>query len=211
MTLEPKHQSTRPVVFLDRDGTLNEERGYIRNLDDLVLIPGAASAVRKLNEAGVAAILVSNQSGAARNYYPLSHIENLHERLQSLLSKEGARLDAIYFCPHLPDGVVPELAITCACRKPEVGLVEQAFAEHPDLNRRLSFMVGDKTADLGLANNCGAKCILVETGYGRSLLESKAHLNFAIDYQAPSISQAVDWILLELAAQRHATGTGTKQ
>jgi D-glycero-D-manno-heptose 1,7-bisphosphate phosphatase len=205
MTVESK----RPVVFLDRDGTLNEERGYIRNLDDLVLIPGAAKAVRKLNEAGVAAILVSNQSGAARNYYPLSHIEKLHERLQSLLSKEGASLDAVYFCPHLPapEGIVAELAISCHCRKPQIGLVERAFEEHPDLNRRLSFMVGDKTADLGLANNCGAKCILVETGYGLSLLESKAHLDYKIDYQARSVLEAIDWVLLEISAQSHATGT----
>ncbi len=202
MTVESK----RPVVFLDRDGTLNEERGYIRNLDDLVLIPGAARAVRKLNEAGVAAILASNQSGASRNYYPLSHIEKLHERLQSLLSKEGASLDAIYFCPHLPEGVMPELAISCSCRKPDIGLVERAFAEHPDLDRCQSFMVGDKTADLGLANNCGAKCILVETGYGLSLLESKAHLNYRIDYQARSVAEAVDWALLEISAQSHATG-----
>jgi D-glycero-D-manno-heptose 1,7-bisphosphate phosphatase len=189
----------RPVVFLDRDGTLNIEKGYIHNTEDLVLIKGAGEAVKRLNDAGIAAILVSNQSGAARNFYPLSHIEALHERLNRLLNEQGAYLDALYYCPHHPAGVVPQLAVQCDCRKPLPGLVERAFKEHPDLNRDQSFVVGDKTNDLGLANGCGAKCVLVETGFGKHLIESNEHLSFAIDFQAKSVVEAVDWVLTQLS------------
>src|SRR5581483_168875 len=98
------NKASHPVVFLDRDGTLNEEIGYIHNVDHLQLIPGAAKAIIRLNQAGVAAVLVTNQSGAARGYYEEEHILNLNKRLVELLNKEGARLDAVYYCPHLPDG-----------------------------------------------------------------------------------------------------------
>ena len=185
----------RPVVFLDRDGTLNVEKGYIANVDDLVLIEGAGQAVAKLNQAGIAAILTTNQSGAARRFYPLSHIAALHARLISLLNEEGAHLDALYVCPHLPSGTEPALAIACECRKPLPGMVESAFKEHPDLDRHFAFVVGDKTADLGLANNAGIKSILVETGYGRALIDAGEDKNFKVDCQAKSIVEAVDWIL----------------
>ena len=92
---------TRPVVFLDRDGTLNEEAGYIHDLNDLILIKGAAQAISKLNDSGTAAILATNQSGAARGYYTLEHIKALNQRLVDLLKAEGAYLDDIYYCPHL--------------------------------------------------------------------------------------------------------------
>jgi D-glycero-D-manno-heptose 1,7-bisphosphate phosphatase len=195
-------KAKRPVVFFDRDGTLNVEKGYLRKVEDLVLIEGAGLAVKRLNQAGVAAVLVSNQSGAARKFYPLSHIEALNERLAMLLKQEGAHLDAVYYCPHLPEGEEQALAIACDCRKPLPGLVERAFAEHPDLDRALSFVIGDKTNDLGLANSCGARCILVKTGYGQSLIESGEHSKFKIDLQAESAVQAVDWILSEIGQHR---------
>jgi D-glycero-D-manno-heptose 1,7-bisphosphate phosphatase len=188
----------RPVVFLDRDGTLNVEKGYIRNLEDLVLIEGAGKAVRALNAANIAAILVSNQSGAARQYYPLTHIEALHERLSFLLNKEGAHLDAIYYCPHHPDGKEPQLSYYCNCRKPLPGLVLQAFADHPDLDKAKSFVVGDKTNDWGLANKVGAKCVAVETGFGQSLVSTNEHVRFQIDCLAPSVVEGIDWILSQV-------------
>jgi D-glycero-D-manno-heptose 1,7-bisphosphate phosphatase len=192
-------QAKRPVVFFDRDGTLNVEKGYLRKVDDLELIEGAGAAVKRLNQAGVKAILVSNQSGAARKYYPLSHIDALHERLVKLLGEEGAHLDALYYCPHLPEGQDPLLAIACDCRKPLTGLVDRAFREHPDLDQSQSFVVGDKTNDLGLANNSGAACILVKTGYGQSLIDSGEDRGFKIDCQADSVVEAVDWILTRLS------------
>src|SRR5947209_754446 len=117
-------EQRRPVVFLDRDGTLNEEVGYIKELSNLVLIEGAAEAIRRLNDAGVAAILVTNQSGAARGYYPEQHIKDLNARLVNLLEAQGAHLDAVYYCPHLPEGTVQPYAGECDCRKPSAGMVE---------------------------------------------------------------------------------------
>ncbi len=130
----------RPVVFLDRDGTLNVEAGYIRDLANLNLIEGAGEAVRLMNEAGLACILTTNQTGAARGYYPESHILDLNNRLLKLLADAGARLDAVYYCPHLSaaeGGQVSPYNVSCHCRKPATGLVEQAYREHPDLDRQL--------------------------------------------------------------------------
>lgn len=185
----------KPVVFLDRDGTLNIEKGYLRSLDDLVLIPGAAPSVRRLNQAGIIAVLVTNQSGAARQYYPESHIQDLHKRLQFLLAQEGAFLDAIYYCPHLPDGTDPALTRVCNCRKPATGLIDRAYSEISGLNKDKSFMVGDKEADMGLALNAKIRSIIVRTGYGVETLKSLQAQNIQPDFVAADISKAVDWIL----------------
>lgn len=185
----------KPVVFLDRDGTLNVESGYIRNLNDLNLIEGAGEAVRKLNAAGIAAVLITNQSGAARGYYPEAHIRALNSRLVKLLKEENAYLDDVYYCPHLPDGTVEEYTKVCECRKPAVGLVELAYKEHPELDRNRSFVVGDKATDVELAINCGAKGILVETGYGKQVVAGEYQWKVTPDFQTDSIVTAVDWIL----------------
>jgi len=188
----------RPVVFLDRDGTLNVEAGYIRDLENLRLIDGAAEAVKRLNRSGVAAVLVTNQSGAARAYYGEDHILALNERLLKLLEKEGAHLDSVYYCPHLPDGVVQKYTRDCPCRKPATGLVELAYEEHQDLDRQRAFVVGDKATDVELARNCGARGILVETGYGQQVIAGEYQWQVEPDYQAASIVDAVDWILRQL-------------
>lgn len=198
MEKSPKQLSSRPVVFLDRDGTLNVEAGYIRDLNNLVLIEGAANAVKRLNEEGVAAILVTNQTGAARGYYEESHIQDLNARLEKLLSDGGATLDAVYYCPHLEDGTVKEFSFACNCRKPEIGLVEQAFKEHSELDRQRSFVVGDKSTDVELAQNCGAKGVLVTTGYGEAVLRGEYQWPVKPDFQATSIVEAVEWILSQL-------------
>jgi D-glycero-D-manno-heptose 1,7-bisphosphate phosphatase len=189
----------RPVVFLDRDGTLNEEVGYIRVLEDLRLIEGAALAIKKLNQAHVAAVLVTNQTGAARGFYSEDHIRNLNTRLLTLLAAEQrAIMDAVYYCPHLAQAPVAAYALDCACRKPEVGMVEQAYAEHPDFDRQLSFVVGDKATDVELARNCGAKAVLVTTGYGDAVVKGDYQWQVEPDFQAHSIVEAVDWILNQL-------------
>jgi D-glycero-D-manno-heptose 1,7-bisphosphate phosphatase len=191
---EPR-QGHRPVVFLDRDGTINVELGYIREVEKLVLIDGAAQAVRKLNGAGVAAILVTNQTGAARGFYPEEHIRALHQRLVNLLEQEGAFLDAIYYCPHLDGAPVAEYALKCDCRKPGPGMVEQAFRDHADLDRRASFVVGDKASDIELARNCGARGVLVRTGYGEAVIRGEYQAYVEPDYEASSIVDGIDWIL----------------
>lgn len=191
-------QVQRPVVFLDRDGTLNEEAGYIRNVAQLVLIDGAASAIRSFNERKVVAILVTNQSGAARGYYPESHIHALNHRLTSLLSKEGAFLDALYYCPHLIGGIVRELSVDCQCRKPLTGMAKQAFMDYPELDQQRAYVIGDKATDVEMAHNLNAKSILVKTGYGQAVLDGKYQWLVKPDYIASDIRDASAWVLEDL-------------
>ena len=116
------------AVFLDRDGTLNEEVGYIKDIEALHLIAGAAFSVRKLNDAHIYTILTTNQSGPARGYYEEAHVLALNARLQDLLQQEGnATLDAVFYCPHLPNGTVAQFTQDCLCRKPEIGMIHKAF------------------------------------------------------------------------------------
>ena len=160
----------RPAVFLDRDGTINEQMGYINHLSRFVLLPGAAQAIRLLNEHGVPAVVVTNQSGLARGYFPSALLNAVHAELARLLAAEGAHLDGIYICPHHPDAKVVQYRQSCRCRKPQAGLLEQAAAElHLDLAR--SFIVGDRWSDLECGVQAGTTPILVLTGYGQGELE----------------------------------------
>ncbi|MGH9549889.1 MAG: D-glycero-alpha-D-manno-heptose-1,7-bisphosphate 7-phosphatase, partial [Terriglobales bacterium] len=170
----------------------------IRIVEDLVLIEGAAQAVKKLNDAGVAAVLVTNQTGAARGYYLEDHILALNSRLTRLLADGGAYLDAVYYCPHLEDGTVSEYSFACACRKPGPGMVEKAFRDHRDLDPRRAFVVGDKATDIELAHNCAAKGVLVTTGYGEAVMAGEYQWKVEPDFQTASIVGAVDWILAQL-------------
>ncbi len=188
----------QPVVFLDRDGTLNQEIGYIQDTADLKLIPGAAAAVRQLNAASIAVILVTNQTGAARGYYPEQHIRALNTRLEELLQSGDAYLDAVYYCPHLKEGSVPEWSIDCFCRKPAPGMIDRAFAEHPQLDRLRAYVVGDKATDVELARNCKLKAVLVTTGYGHQVLKGTYQWQVEPDFIAQEIRYAIDWILDDL-------------
>ena len=195
----------RPVVFLDRDGTLNEEIGYIHDVTMLNLINGAAESVKKLNQANIAAVMVSNQTGAARGFYKEEHIKKLNDRLVNLLEEKGAHLDGLYYCPHLESGKVPEFSIACDCRKPEPGLVKKAFKDHPDVDPARSYVVGDKASDVELAKNCGAKGILVKTGYGQAVHDGRYQWKVEPHYLAHNITDAVNWILKDLEAQSSST------
>jgi histidinol-phosphate phosphatase family protein len=156
-------------VFLDRDGTLNVQNGYIRSPDDLVLIPGAGEAVRKLNELNYRLAVVTNQPVIARGEITLDELARIHAKMEADLGLAGAFVDRLYFCPHHPDrgyaGERPELKIDCDCRKPMTGLFEQAVKDlNVDLNR--SWMIGDSTADILVARRVGLRSILVGTGEG---------------------------------------------
>jgi D-glycero-D-manno-heptose 1,7-bisphosphate phosphatase len=191
----------KPAVFLDRDGVLNQEAGYIDRLEDLVLMPGVAAAVRSLNDHQVFCCLISNQAGAARGYYSLDHIEALHVRLQSLLQQESeAHLDALYYCGSLSQpegGVNPELTYWSTWRKPNTGMLVAAAWQH-DLDLRHSFMVGDKATDIDLARNSGCKAILVTSGYGSRVLAGNYQYPVQSDYVAVDLSEAIVWILQQL-------------
>ncbi|WP_420207866.1 D-glycero-alpha-D-manno-heptose-1,7-bisphosphate 7-phosphatase [Candidatus Electronema sp. JC] len=161
---------TKPAVFLDRDGTINEQMGYINHLSRFILLPGAAQAVRLLNERGIPAVVVTNQSGLARGYFPPALLDAVHAEMERLLAAEGAHLDGIYVCPHHPEAKIVQHRQSCRCRKPLPGLLEQAAADLGlDLSR--SFMVGDRWSDLECGVRAGAAPVLVLTGYGQGELE----------------------------------------
>lgn len=192
----------RRAVFLDRDGVLNQEVGYIHQVEDLHLIPGVAQAVKRLNQAGLFCCLVSNQSGPARGYYPASHVDALHDRLCHLLQAEaGAKLDALYYCPSLsaPEGgIEPEYTRWSTWRKPNTGMLVAAAWEH-DLDLSQSFMVGDKATDVDMAHNAGCVGILVQTGFGDRVLSGKYQHSTQPDFTATDLSIAVDWLLQQVA------------
>lgn len=179
------------AVFLDRDGTINEEMGYINHLSRLVLLPQAIPAIRRLNEAGLKVVLITNQSGAARGYFTPTLVEEVHQRLQDLLAAAGAHLDGIYTCLHGPDD-------DCPCRKPKPGLIRQA-ARDLDLDLAHSYLVGDRYNDVETAANAGVQGILVLTGYGRGEYEYLRHREKVQPvYIATDLMDAADWILQDL-------------
>ncbi|OAG27333.1 D-glycero-beta-D-manno-heptose 1,7-bisphosphate 7-phosphatase [Thermodesulfatator autotrophicus] len=152
----------RPVIFLDRDGTINEEVNYLKDPKDFHLLPGVPEAISLFNQAGFAVVVLTNQSGIARGYFSLETLEAIHQKMNQELSSQGAFLDGIYFCPHHPEE-------NCECRKPKPGLAKLAAKELGlDLSR--SYVIGDRTSDIVLAKNIGGKGILVLTGYGRQEL-----------------------------------------
>jgi D-glycero-D-manno-heptose 1,7-bisphosphate phosphatase len=161
----------RPAVFLDRDGTIIEERGYLDKLEAIALFADTTIALRLLREAGYALVLVTNQAGVARGFFDEAFVQEAHRHLAGLLAAEGITLDGYYYCPHHPDGVIPEYSHVCRCRKPGPGMVEQAVRDL-DIDLDRSFVVGDKWLDVELATNAGARGILVRTGYGAGAASS---------------------------------------
>jgi D-glycero-D-manno-heptose 1,7-bisphosphate phosphatase len=155
----------KPAVLLDRDGTLAHEVGYINHLSRFQLYPFAVEAVRLANRAGFLAVVVTNQAGVARGYFPETMIEVVHGHMRAVMESGGARLDGIYYCPHHPSVGEPPYRQDCDCRKPRPGLALRAAAELGiDLSR--SWVVGDRPGDLELAGRVGARGALVKTGYG---------------------------------------------
>ena len=156
----------RRAVFIDRDGTVSEEVGYVNHPTRYRVFPFAAEAVRLLNEAGVLAVLVTNQAGVARGYFAEELIETVHNLLRQELERDGARLDAIYYCPHHPSVGAPPYRLDCDCRKPRPGLLQRA-ARDLDLDLTASWMIGDRYGDVELARNAGVRAAFVLSGYGR--------------------------------------------
>lgn len=159
---------TIEAVFLDRDGVINEEVDLLYRPDQLKLIPGSSRAIKTLNDENVKVIIVTNQSVVARNMCSEMQLQDIHLRLTEMLNKEGAHIDGIYYCPHHPDSGYPEenlkYKIDCDCRKPSVGLLEEAISEH-HLNARKTLIVGDTTTDIMTGINAGIETCLVNTGY----------------------------------------------
>jgi D-glycero-D-manno-heptose 1,7-bisphosphate phosphatase len=160
----------RRAVFIDRDGTISEEVGYVNHPSRYRVFPFAAEAIKSLNEAGWLAVLVTNQAGVARGYFKEDVIAAVHGLLARELERNGARLDAVYYCPHHPAVGEPPYRADCDCRKPRPGLITRAAAEH-DIDLAASWMVGDRYGDVELARNAGVRAALVLTGYGRGEFE----------------------------------------
>jgi len=187
-----------PAVFVDRDGTLIEEVGYLDRPDRVQLYPWSVAAIRALNRAGVRVVMVTNQSGVARGFFTETVVEEVHARISEELAAGGAHLDAYYYCPHHPDGRIREYARACDCRKPGRALVDRAVDEfNIDLTR--SFAVGDRWFDVGLARAVGARGILVRTGYG-AREERSAPDGLAADAVVNNFVEAASWILERLRA-----------
>ncbi len=179
----------RAAVFLDRDGTINEDAGYVHQVEDFVWIDGAREAIARFNAAGLVVVVVTNQGGIAHGYYTEAHVETLHTWMHARLAEAGARVDAVYYAPTHPDGVVERYTVEHADRKPGTGMFDQAIRDL-SLDAARSFMVGDKATDLIPARALGMRAVLVETGHGRQQGEG-----VPADLVAPSLREAADWIL----------------
>ena len=180
----------RRAVFLDRDGTMIEERGYLNRLDLVTPFPYTADAISRLRGAGFAIVVVTNQAGIARGFFDEAFVRATHAHLNTLLPPEAVP-DAYYFCPHHPEGVVDPYRVACHCRKPAPGMVERAVADL-GLDAARSFVVGDKWLDVGLANQAGARGILVRTGYGDS---ADPPPGVRAERVVPTLREAADYII----------------
>lgn len=187
-----------PAVFLDRDGTLSQEVGYVNHIDRLSVFPWAGEAVRKLNRAGLPVIVVTNQSGVGRGYFTEELVRKVHEKLARALAAEGARLDAVYYCPHHPSARLAAYRIDCRCRKPSTGMLEDAAGRF-EIDLQASYVVGDSYRDMQLGFNAGVRTVMVLTGYGRGEHEhQRATWTRHPDGVAENLLEAVDGILAEL-------------
>ncbi len=183
----------RPAIFLDRDGTLNEDVGYVDRLERLTLYPWSLDAVRLLRRAGYAIVVVTNQDGVARGFVAESFVEEIRRVIDGRLAALGERLDGHYYCPHEPHAPVPAYRRVCDCRKPLPGLVHRA-ARELGLDVGRSVVIGDKWSDVSLARAAGARGVLVRTGYGRTQ-EQAPPADLRADAVAETLMDAASWVL----------------
>jgi D-glycero-D-manno-heptose 1,7-bisphosphate phosphatase len=185
----------KAAAFIDRDGTLTEEVGYVNHPKRLRLLPRSAEAIRQLNAAGLAAVVTTNQTGVARGYFSEDVLNAVNDELVSQLKREGAHLDGIYVCPHHPTEGAPPFRTRCECRKPRPGLLLRAASEL-GLDLAASTVVGDKPSDVLAARRAGARGVLVLTGYGLGEWEYRRdRFPAEPDHVAGDLLDAVEWIL----------------
>jgi len=186
---------TKPAVFIDRDGTISEEVGYVNHPSRFRLFPYSSEAIKKLNEGNWLAILVTNQAGVARGYFSEEIITEVHNRLNKDLALENAHLDAIYYCAHHPSVGEAPYRIDCDCRKPKAGLITRAAADF-EIDLGNSWMVGDRYSDIELAHNAGLQSAFVLSGYGRGEWEyQRSSWQLQPDLVSEDLLQAVNSIV----------------
>lgn len=176
----------KKAVFLDRDGVINKEVDYLRNLKQLRLLPGVAQVIRKLNKLGFLIIIVTNQPVIARGWLTEKEVDDIHSVLIKRLSQKSAKINAIYYCPHHPEANLKKYRIYCHCRKPNIGLIKKAVKKFK-IDVKKSFMVGDSTTDILAGKRAGLKTILVETGYAGK----DGKYNIKPDCAIKNLSQAI--------------------
>ena len=196
----PQFIPTNIAVFVDRDGTLNEDHGYVTSPEQLVVFPGALEALTRLNQLGVRVILLTNQSAIGRGFMTAQDLQRVHQKLEDLLRAQDGKLDAVYYCPHHPDE-------GCVCRKPNIAMIQKA-AEHFSLDLPLCYVVGDKWSDLEAAHRAGVQGVLVmSSDYSDAAVRASDLGQVPIAHVAESFVQAVDWIEGDLLRQyQNATG-----
>jgi D-glycero-D-manno-heptose 1,7-bisphosphate phosphatase len=182
----------RAAVFIDRDGTLIDEAGYLNHLDRLQLFPYTVDAVRQLNRGGFAVVVITNQAGIARGIVPEPFLATAHRHISARLEAGGARVDAYYYCPHHPDGIVESLRRVCDCRKPQPGLLHRAAAEL-GVDLATSFTIGDRWHDIAAGRAAGTRTVLVGTGYGEG--DELRPAGVSADAVVDNLAGAAAWIL----------------
>jgi D-glycero-D-manno-heptose 1,7-bisphosphate phosphatase len=183
----------RPAVFLDRDGTLIEERGYLDRIELLSIYPWTADALRLLRRAGFATVVITNQSAIARGMIDEAFLEDVHRELSARLARGGAVIDRYYHCPHLADAAVERFRQACRCRKPGPGMIEQACREL-DLDPARSVMVGDRWLDVACGRAAGTRAVLVRTGHGGHEADTPPD-GLRADAILNNLMEAAGWIL----------------
>ncbi|CUT03915.1 D-glycero-beta-D-manno-heptose 1,7-bisphosphate 7-phosphatase [Candidatus Chrysopegis kryptomonas] len=179
------------AIFLDRDGTINEDVNFLSKPEQLILIDGSAEAIKEANELGLKVIVFTNQSGIARGYFTEDDLHKVHKRLDELLAQKGAKIDAYYYCPHHPVEGNGEYKVECECRKPKDGMLQRASREQ-NIDLKKSFVIGDRCVDVQAGKTAGATTILVLTGYGRDEYKKCKDENFEPDFVAENLKEAIE-------------------
>jgi D-glycero-D-manno-heptose 1,7-bisphosphate phosphatase len=183
----------RPAIFLDRDGTLIEERGYLDRLDLLTVFPWTADALRLLTRAGFATVVITNQAAIGHGIIDESFLGEVHRELSARLARGGAAIERYYYCPHVVNAKVEQYRQACQCRKPEPGMIERACREM-DLDPARSVMIGDRWLDVACGRAAGTRAILLRTGHGAHEAETPPE-GLAADAILDNLMEAVGWIL----------------
>jgi D-glycero-D-manno-heptose 1,7-bisphosphate phosphatase len=189
----------RPAIFLDRDGVLIEEVNYLSEVGQVRLTRGAGPAVARLNRAGLPVVVVTNQAGVARGFFDEQRVREVHNYLNELLARDGASVDAYYYCPHHPTKGQGDYKVACSCRKPEPGMLLRAALEW-SIDLEKSFLVGDKVCDLQAGARVSCRTLLVRTGYGASISDEELRReDYRLLGRVENLAEAVEVCLAQAA------------